>query len=430
MMFSVFTPTHDATYLGEAFASLSQQTDRDWQWVIVPNGDVSIDAAIADDPRVKIVKAPSPVASLGVGALKRFACDNCDGDYFVELDHDDILLPEALAKIRDAAARTGAGFIYSDFANFYENGTCQVYDAAFGWESYPLAENGRNYTAMRAFAADASGLSAIFYAPNHVRVWERNCYMQAGGHLANLPVCDDYDLLCRTYLIGAGFRHIPECLYLYRMHPAGAQTFLQRNQEIQDRQRQIANQYLHPMISEWCRRSNLQAIDLGQADRRPAGFAAIEGGGIEHVLLHGIPLPDNSAGCIRAFDVLSHAPGCAGQSCDHGASDFSELCVVGLMNEIYRVLAPGGWLISGTPSTEGRGAFQHPASRSFWNSNSFWYYTRKEQAQTVPGLSCRFQGTRVWNEFPTEWHKTNNIPYVYADLVALKGQRQPGICEI
>jgi hypothetical protein len=48
----------------------------------------------------------------------------------------------------------------------------------------------------------------------------------------------------------------------------------------------------------------------------------------------------------------------------------------------------------------------------------------------VPGVRCRFQGTRIWQTFPTDWHKTHNILYVYADLVALKGQRQPGVCEI
>ncbi|MBK7469358.1 MAG: hypothetical protein IPI73_00755 [Betaproteobacteria bacterium] len=100
------------------------------------------------------------------------------------------------------------------------------------------------------------------------------------------------------------------------------------------------------------------------------------------------------------------------------------------MNEIHRVLAPGGWLVARVPSTDGRGAFQDPTNRSFWNLNSFWYYTRGQQAQSVPGIRCRFQGTRIWQAFPTEWHQTHDIPYVYADLVALKGQRQPGLCEI
>ena len=78
----------------------------------------------------------------------------------------------------------------------------------------------------------------------------------------------------------------------------------------------------------------------------------------------------------------------------------------------------------------GRGAFQDPTHVSFWNPNSFWYYTRREQAQLVRGITCRFQANRVWQECPTPWHESHDIPYVNADLVALKGQRQPGLVEI
>jgi SAM-dependent methyltransferase len=106
------------------------------------------------------------------------------------------------------------------------------------------------------------------------------------------------------------------------------------------------------------------------------------------------------------------------------------LCVVGVMNEIYRVLVPGGWLISRTPSTDGRGAFQDPTHVSFWNENSFWYYTRREQANFIRGLRARFQAKRLEQAFPSKWHEAHNILYVYADLVALKGQREPGISQI
>ncbi len=100
------------------------------------------------------------------------------------------------------------------------------------------------------------------------------------------------------------------------------------------------------------------------------------------------------------------------------------------MNEIYRILVPGGWLLSRTPSTDGRGAFQDPTHCSFWNPNSFWYYTKKEQAKYVPGVECRFQGARIWQSYPSEWHEKHKILYVFGDLVALKGQRQPGLSEI
>lgn len=433
MQFSVFTPTHRPDYIAEAFDSLLAQTCPDWEWVIVPNGPAAVlPERVLRDVRVRVVAAPDVVAALGVGALKRFACEQCRGDYLVELDHDDLLVPGALACIAEAAQRTGAGFLYSDFANFRADGTCEVYDRGYGWESYPVECHGCSYTAMRAFAPDASALHRIYFAPNHVRVWSREAYARAGAHDAALAVVDDYDLLCRTWLAGVAFHHIPECLYLYRLLPDGRNTYVQRSAEIGKGQEEISNRYLYALIGEWCRRQDLAMIDLGGADGCPPGFRRLDlhGGSAAGGLRQGIPLPDNAAGCIRAYDFLEHVPPCRESGCDHGADGDRGKCVVGMMNEIYRVLAPGGWLAARVPSSDGRGAFQDPTNLSFWNLNSFWYYTQRQHAQTVPGLKCRFRRTRIWQTFPTEWHKTHDIPYVYADLVALKGQRQPGLCEI
>jgi predicted SAM-dependent methyltransferase len=49
--------------------------------------------------------------------------------------------------------------------------------------------------------------------------------------------------------------------------------------------------------------------------------------------------------------------------------------VVEAMNELHRVLKIGGVLDIEIPSTDGRGAFQDPTHRSYWNYNSFLYYT-------------------------------------------------------
>lgn len=432
MLFSIFTPTHKPDFLLETFDSLLRQSDEDWEWVIVPNGGVTLQATLGSHPKVRIVRPPEFLQRLGIGALKRFACERCQGEYLVELDHDDLLASNALASLRAVIDATGARFIYSDFVNFYPDGRCQVYDRAYGWESYEVDVDGRHYVALRAFAPDASALSAIFYAPNHVRVWQRDAYFQAGGHDPMMPVCDDYDLVCRTYLSGARFHHIPECLHLYRMQADGTNTFLERNQEIQVKQQDVSNRYIYELIREWCRRSDLPMIDLGGAHDCPRGFIGvdIEGADVSCDILTGLPYADSSVGCVRAYDFLEHVPGCRSVGCSHGADGKTPKCTVGVMNEIYRVLVPGGWLISRTPSTDGRGAFQDPTHVSYWNPNSFWYYTRREQAGYVRGIDCRFQRTRLWQAYPSKWHEDNRILYVFADLVALKGQRQPGICEI
>jgi len=48
------------------------------------------------------------------------------------------------------------------------------------------------------------------------------------------------------------------------------------------------------------------------------------------------------------------------------------------MNEAWRVLRVGGIFHILVPSTDGRGAFQDPTHVSFWNPNSFFYYSVRE----------------------------------------------------
>jgi hypothetical protein len=91
------------------------------------------------------------------------------------------------------------------------------------------------------------------------------------------------------------------------------------------------------------------------------------------------------------------------------------------------VLAHGGLLLSMTPSTDGRGAFLGPDPRGLYNQNSFWYFTQRQYAAFVPQIECRFQLSRLSTYFLTDWHREHDIPYVGANLVAIKdGARQGG----
>lgn len=51
MLISVFTPTHDISYIYHAYKSILAQTYTDWEWIVLLNGDCQ-DPNIYD-PRVK-----------------------------------------------------------------------------------------------------------------------------------------------------------------------------------------------------------------------------------------------------------------------------------------------------------------------------------------------------------------------------------------
>ena len=113
---------------------------------------------------------------------------------------------------------------------------------------------------------------------------------------------------------------------------------------------------------------------------------------------------------IRAVDFLEHIPD-----------------KVRLWNEMYRVLAHGGMILSLTPSTDGRGAYQDPTHNAIYNENSFWYFADENYRKYVPELKMDFQVAHLSTHFPNDWHKEHNIPYVNANLIALKdGARQGG----
>ncbi len=410
-MISVITPTHDAQWLDEALSSLMNQAYQDWEWVLQPNGGLSAaDLGRYTDSRIKIL-APQEGT---IGALKRTCCEAAQGDVIVELDHDDLLMPNALQMIVDVFADKAVDFAYSNFAEFQaDTWEPHTYNSDYGWETEPTVYDGHQLAAMRAFPPSPQSFYDVAYAPNHVRAWRASTYWDIGGHDESLSVCDDHDLCCRFYLNGT-VNHIDECLYLYRLHDGN--TYKPRRQQIRAETKRVGNKYLHLMIQRWAKNDGLRTIDLGAAHGKPAGYEGLDiidadGVDIVHDATQGLPFDDNSIGVIRAYDFLEHIEDS-----------------VFLMNEIYRVLVDGGWLLSGTPSTDGRGAFQDPTHRSYWNQNSFWYYTNGSNASYVPRIGCRFQAVRLETFFPTDFHRDHDIPYVYADLCATKSwRRRPGL---
>lgn len=422
MLLSVFTPTHNPTYLSDVWDCLKAQTDKQWEWVVVPNGDMAeaitsyVKQITGGDRRVRVIEATCDVS--GVGALKKFACEQCQGDVFIEYDHDDLITEDCLAEIRAAAERSPQiSFIYSDDVTMSFEGNSHQFMKEFGWKHYEWEYKGRKYLVNKQHEPTPRSLCEILYAPDHVRAWTRMAYKMAGGHNPALEVGDDHELVVRTYLKGAHFEHIQKPLYLHRLN---ADTTSQtRLEEINRISRATRDRYLHELVREWCKRSNLPMFDLGGAHNSPPGYQPIdrnlpEGnpykGDVFEILTEKVE--PNSVGCFRANDFLEHVP----------IGKVNEL-----MNLLYDRLVPGGFILSHTPAVCddegrcGRGSYQDPDHKSFWSSNNFWYYTDAEYAKYQNGdVKCRFQTVRVFNYYPSEFHRHHLIPYVLWDGMALK----------
>lgn len=174
-------------------------------------------------------------------------------------------------------------------------------------------------------------------------------------------------------------------------------------------------------FESWAQSKGLPLIDLGGAFNCPPGYTSVDlqDADVNCDIRSGLPFDTSTVGVVRASDFLEHIPHCVDSACIHR----TPFCTVGMMNEIHRVLVPGGWFVSYTPSSDGRGAFQDPSHCSYWNPNSFWYYTQAEQRKYVRNLTANFAAERVWQEYPSKWHEEHHILYVGAQLRAVKDVR-------
>ena len=152
---------------------------------------------------------------------------------------------------------------------------------------------------------------------------------------------------------------------------------------------------------EWANSNQRSCWDFGGRFNCPRGFSSVDlkDADLCWDLRGHYPFSYNSVGVIRAHDFLEHI-----------ADKMHSL------REIHRALAPGGYLLSMTPSTDGRGAWQDPTHVSFWNENSFWYVTRPEIMKYIDNTTVKFEPLLLKTDFPTFWHEQNNIPYVLAVL--------------
>lgn len=415
MKISIITPLSESgnAYIGDVYTSLKAQTFTNWEWVVLQNNGGRAPMSLRGDKRVKLHRENDPnqgsMQSRGsIGWFKKRACALSTGEIIVELDHDDLLSPNALKKVAEAVEH-GADFVYSDFAEFFDKTWVpnNMIDplGIYGWKRYPIKYDGHKLIALKAPEVTPHNLRYVDWTPNHVRAWTRKAYDQIGGHDATFPVADDHDLVSRFYLAKMHMVYIPECLYFYRVHEKN--NVKTQNGEIRSQTDRVYNKIIWALGERFADDGGFSKVDLCGGVDTQAGYTPLDLA-LGHDLDQDWDVPESSVGVLRAHDALEHLKN-----------------PIHTMNEAYRVLAPGGFFMVHVPSTNGLGAFCDPTHVSFWNKLSFRYYTDRQSQRYIPAFKGRFQMSRMIEWFPSEWHRENNVPYVEAHMFALKPGFEP-----
>lgn len=217
-IFSIFTCAYNTPveFVKRLYNSLCSQTYKNWNWWIIDDSSpnkVNYFERLKD-PRIHIIKNVTEHGNIGFN--KNLIASIADGDYLVEVDHDDELTPDCLELLKKAFdTYPDCDFVYS-YAMEEIGGHSIWYGDYFAlglgeYEEHDIL----GQKIVIPITADVNALSIrhIVAAPNHVRCWKKDFYHKIGGHNKELSVLDDLDILMRTFIHGKMCK-IPKVLYI------------------------------------------------------------------------------------------------------------------------------------------------------------------------------------------------------------------------
>ena len=120
---------------------------------------------------------------------------------------------------------------------------------------------------------------------------------------------------------------------------------------------------------------------------------SVDGGPIRraNLVMQPIPFADNSFESVSAYDFLEHVP----RVMPTADGQNTRFPFIELMNEVWRVLKPGGMLYAITPVYPGKAAFQDPTHVNIMTVDTHTYFTRPQKMAAMYGFTGDFEARRV-----------------------------------
>ncbi len=232
------------------FNSLKTQIFPDWEWVIIDdskddsNFEFIRNNISSQDHRIRAYRKDFHSGS--IGNVKNEAVSLCRGEFVLELDHDDEILPDTLLEIVNGFEKyPDVGFVYMNFAECYEDKKPFKYPDgwAFGYGGYKTEyHDGVLYEVAQSADINDITMSNIVGVPNHPRAWRKSVLIDIGNYSEALPVADDYEVLLLTSLKTKMLK-INKFGYIQYKNASNNNFSLIRNKEITKLQSWISHVY-------------------------------------------------------------------------------------------------------------------------------------------------------------------------------------------
>lgn len=196
---SVYIPAYNAIkFIEEAIESALNQTYTDLEVVVVNDGSTDstgefLDSMYGTHPRVTVIHQENG----GISSASNTAIRSCRGEYILQLDSDDALLPEAAEMLVAVLERNDVGFVYGDAYLTDSEGI--AYGRAYSWSMYD------RYKLLEGMMI------------HHPRMFRKRDFNRLSGFDTNLSNAVDYDIFLKLAEVTDGY-HLQTPLYLYRQH--------------------------------------------------------------------------------------------------------------------------------------------------------------------------------------------------------------------
>nr|WP_255537461.1 glycosyltransferase [Polynucleobacter sp. JS-Fieb-80-E5] len=199
---SIIMPAYNSNpkWFEEAIMSVKKQWSPNWELIIVDDYSQnkthlkSILELIEIDPRIKLINS---CTNKGIAATINIGIEEARGEYITFMDHDDVLEPDAVIHLLQAA-RKKPDLIYSDEIITGSN-----------------VEDIIQYAARPSFSYDYY-LSHPYFV--HMIAVKKNIAKNVGGWNESMKISADVDFVLKVLATSKLVAHIPSFLYRWRTH--------------------------------------------------------------------------------------------------------------------------------------------------------------------------------------------------------------------